>query len=80
MNVIKRDGTEVPFKVQKIINAISKANEDCPESERIGGDGITDIAGGVAAQCAAMTHTPNVEDIQELVETALMQHGAFALA
>ena len=80
MNVIKRDGTEVPFEVDKIINAIYKANEDCPESERIGADGIADIAGGVAAQCVAMTHAPNVEDIQELVETALMRHGAFDLA
>lgn len=80
MNVIKRDGTEVPFEVNKIINAIYKANEDCTESERIGADAIADIAGGVAAQCVAMTHAPNVEDIQELVETALMRYGAFDLA
>lgn len=80
MNVIKRDGTEVPFEFKKIINAISRANEDCPESEQIDDGNIEDIASSVTARCAAMTHTPNVEDIQELVETALMQHGAFDLA
>lgn len=66
MTVIKRDGREVPFDAQKIVDAISSA---MAETE----DGVDEaLAQFIANKIAAVDHTQTVEEIQDLVEHYLM--------
>lgn len=76
MNIIKRDGREVLFDTEKISEAIRKANRSVPESERISENLIQLITEDVTKEAEKMVHTPNVEDIQELVINALIRYGA----
>ncbi len=80
MIVIKRNGAETGFDITKIIRAIAKANESVEETERITPEVMREIASSVEAACQQMHRSPQVEEIQDLVETALMQHGAYKLA
>ena len=80
INVIKRNGIEVPFERTKIITAIRKANTAVDEGARLTTGQITDIAGTVEEQCGQMGGTATVEDIQDLVERQLMERGAYDLA
>ena len=80
MKVLKRNGTEVEFDVNKISTAIGKANAEVPEEARISKHLISAIAEDVAAECEAMSQTPTVEDIQDLVEVYLMKYGAGAVS
>lgn len=76
MKVIKRNGMEVDFDVEKIVSAISKANNDAPVHARISTNLILAIAEDIQDDCAAMHETPTVEDIQDMVEMYLMKYGA----
>ena len=78
MKVLKRNGTEVDFDVNKIIAAIGKANAEVPEEARISKHLISAIAEDIAIECENMHQTPTVEDIQDLVEVYLMKYGAGA--
>ena len=80
MIVIKRNGAETGFDITKIIRAIAKANESVEETERITPEVMREIASSVEAACQQMHRSPQVEEIQDFVETALMQHGAYKLA
>ncbi len=80
MNVIKRSGEEVLFQPEKIRTAIQKASAAVSTGGGLSASVIDAIVHRVTADCAAMSHAPNVEDIQELVETALMEAGAFDVA
>lgn len=80
MNVIKRSGEEVPFQPEKIRNAIMKANESVPSYGRLSDIALDKVVHRVIIDCEAMPHTPNVEDVQEIVETQLMEAGAFGVA
>ncbi|MBQ0051203.1 MAG: anaerobic ribonucleoside-triphosphate reductase [Treponema sp.] len=80
MKIIKRNGEEAIFDVKKIINAISKANNEVPLSEQLSTDTITSIAENIEKQCAAENHEMNVEAIQDLVEKAIMKASAFDIA
>jgi ribonucleoside-triphosphate reductase len=80
MNVIKRSGEEVPFQPEKIRNAIRKANESVPSYGRLSDIALDKVVHRVIIDCEAMPHTPNVEDVQEIVETQLMEAGAFGVA
>jgi len=80
MNIIKRNGTEVPFDITKIINAISKANDSVDEKSKISAEVVRAIASNVESICVQMNREPNVEDIQDVVETQLMEMGATKLA
>ena len=80
MKIIKRNGEEVIFDINKIITAISKANNEVPPSERLSNETINRIAGDISNQCAAENHEMNVESIQDLVEKAIMKAGAFDIA
>ena len=51
MKIIKRNGTEVPFDITKIIVAVSKANESVEENLRLTREQITDIAAAVTGRC-----------------------------
>ena len=79
MNVIKRSGEEVLFNVQKIFNAISKANQATLHTPMTDAD-IQDIADSVTAKCQALKRSANVEEIQDMVEAELMQKQFFSVA
>lgn len=69
MKVIKRDGTEVEFDINKIKNAIAKANNEVVDTDKLTEKEIVDIADKVEKQCHSDI---NVESIQDLVENGLM--------
>ena len=80
MTVIKRNGTEVTFDIDKIIAAISKANESVEESARMTPMQVKRIAEFVELSCLKMNRSPSVEEIQDLVEYQIMAHGAYEVA
>ena len=73
MNIIKRDGTEAVFDVDKIKSAVTRANNATDAMYQISEDSIQKVADSVAVQCRLLGHTPNVEEIQNLVENELMR-------
>ena len=80
MKVIKRNGTEVAFDIQKIENAISKANQVVEDSAKMTRLQIERIAQSVELQLIKLNRSPSVEEIQDLVEKQIMAHGAFEVA
>ena len=80
MKVIKRNGLEVDFNVNKIISAIQKANAQADEKDRLGFLSISDIASQVRADCVRYNRAVHVEEIQESVETHLMEYHAYEIA
>ena len=80
MKIIKRNKTEVEFDISKIIAAITKANEQAKESDRMTPKQITRIAERVTNECENMNRALSVEEIQDLVEKQIMAHGAYEVA
>ena len=80
MTIIKRNGTEVVFESEKIANAVTKANNSVPEVCRMTAAQIQEITEAVTKTCENMSHAPSVEEIQDLVERQIMEHGAFDVA
>ena len=80
MKVIKRNGSEVVFNIEKIINAITAANNACEEAVRMTELQIKRIAEAVEIACQQYDRALNVEEIQDLVEKQIMAHGAFEVA
>ncbi len=80
MNIIKRSGIEEVFDITKIINAMTKANNEVPEVERLSAQEIRDAANAVAAQCDQMERAASVEEIQDLVEDQIMARGKYNVA
>ena len=80
MKIIKRNGSEVVFDISKIIAAIEKANATVGEAECLSHQQILDIAHFVEDKCREMHRAPSVEEIQDMVETNIMSHGAFEVA
>ena len=80
MKIIKRNGSEVVFDINKIIMAVTKANDAVTEDVRMTPLQIRRIAESVTISCEEMGRSPSVEEIQDLVEKAIMAHGAFEVA
>ena len=80
MKIIKRNGTEVVFDLEKIVSAITRANAAVDEQFRMTPTQISRIAQSVELSCQEMGRSPAVEEIQDLVEKAIMAHGAFEVA
>ena len=80
MKIIKRNGAEVAFDIEKIRIAITKANEAVEEKVRMTPTQIDRIARQVEISCEEMGRSPAVEEIQDLVEKAIMAHGAYEVA
>ena len=72
-NVIKRNGQEVSFDITKIINAIGKANNEVEGIHQLNPFQIRAIADNIAKKIADYSHAANVEDIQDMVETGIME-------
>ena len=80
MKIIKRNGTEVVFDINKIVMAVTKANEAADEKVRMTPLQIRRISEHVEVACEEMGRSPSVEEIQDLVEKSIMAHGAFEVA
>ncbi len=80
MKIIKRSGEEVVFDREKIVVAIGKANVTVGERDRLTQKQIESIADDIEIECARVGHALSVESIQDLVETGIMQHGAYEVA
>lgn len=80
MKVIKRNGSEVDFKTQKIIDAISAANNEVDEKDRLTSEVIRHITYAVCNVCYSYRRAITVEEIQEIVETEIMTAGAYEVA
>ena len=80
MKIIKRNGAEVVFDIEKIVMAVTKANQTAEEKTRLTPLQIQRIAQAVQISCEEMGRSPSVEEIQDLVEKAIMAHGAFEVA
>jgi len=79
-NVIKRNGKEVKFDIYKIINAMEKANKEVAPVYQMNEYQIQAAAETVAKKIQVSSHAVNVEDIQDMVETAIMEMRAYEVA
>lgn len=80
MKIIKRNGSEVLFDIDKIKTAITKANETVEESKRLSIDQIIEISNNVLDRCKELNHEINVEDIQDIVEMEILKTGAYEIS
>ena len=80
MKIIKRNGAEMLFDIDKIETAIAKANDVVEEAARMTPLQIRRIAESVEIRCQQMNRSLSVEEIQDLVEDQIMAHGAFEVA
>lgn len=78
--IIKRNGEEVEFNIEKISNAIGKANKEVPKIHQMNKYQIVAIADNVAQQVKTSSHAVNVEDIQNMVETGIMEMRGYEVA
>ena len=79
MKIIKRNGSEEDFNIEKIINAVRKANNSA-DSPYLTEEQIADVADYVEYKCNKIKRAVSVEEIQDMVEDQLMAKGAFELA
>ena len=79
-NVIKRNGKEVNFDISKIANAIRKANKEVEPIYQMNEYQIDGIAENVAGQCAKLERAVSVEEIQDMVETGIMEMRGYEVA
>ena len=80
MKIIKRNGTEVQFDRSKIIAAITKANNEVLETEKLQNYDIEDIVNEIEVYCANINRALTVEEIQNLVENGIMKCNAYEVA
>jgi len=80
MKIIKRSGAEETFDINKIINALTKANQSVDENHRLSTMQINTIANNVEAACEAKKRASSVEEIQDMVENQIMTMGAYSVA
>ena len=80
MKIIKRNGTEVQFDRSKIIAAITKANNEVLETEKLHNYDIEDIVNEIEVYCANINRALTVEEIQNLVENGIMKCNAYEVA
>ena len=72
MKIIKRNGSEAVFDINKIVVAISKANEAIEEKARMTPMQIERIAERVVLSCEQLGRSPSVEEVQDMVERQIM--------
>ena len=80
MKVIKRGGQEVKFNLDKIKSAIIHANESIEPQDRLSLEAIDKVVADLNVKCKKIKRALNVEEIQDMVEDALMASGNYALA
>ncbi len=80
MKILKRSGEEQEFDIEKIRSAVAKANQTVPFKNALTAHQINAIAEHAAGICEALDRSLSVEEIQDIVETRIMQEGAFEVA
>ena len=80
MKIIKRNGTETDFDRSKIRTAVAKANESVPEYVRMNDIQIDNVTNAVVNECKMYNRECHVEEIQDLVESHIMNSGFFHVA
>ena len=67
MKIIKRNGSEVPFDITKIITAVTKASDSVSRKSSLTQEQILSIANDVTEQCQALNRAVSVEEIQAII-------------
>ena len=80
MKIIKRNGSEGPFDITKIITAVTKASDSVSRKSSLTQEQILSIANDVTEQCQALNRAVSVEEIQDMVENKLMDIQAHDVA
>lgn len=80
MKVIKRNGEEVQFDSVKIVNAVNAANMGTEPIHRLNKYQVQAIADTVEGKIQEMPHIAHVEDIQDMVETGIMEMRGYEVA
>ena len=80
MKIVKRSGAEEEFSVAKILAAVTKANQTVEFRNALTAQQIEAIGDYVSGICRALDRALSVEEIQDIVETRIMQEGAFEVA
>lgn len=80
MKILKRSGAEAAFDINKIIAAVTKANQTVDLKNTLTAEQIQAIGKYVEGVCAALDRALSVEEIQDIVETQIMKVGAFEVA
>jgi len=78
--IIKRNGVEVDFDKEKILNAVKKANDEVANIHKLNDFQIEAVADIVCDKVNEQMHAVNVEDIQNMVETAIMEMRGYEVA
>ncbi|MBQ7133561.1 MAG: anaerobic ribonucleoside-triphosphate reductase [Ruminococcus sp.] len=80
MKIIKRNGSEAEFNIEKIIAAIQKADEANDNGRELSDEQIRNIAITIKNTGECISRALSVEEIQELVELEIMKCGAYETA
>lgn len=80
VKVIKRNGNEVDFDIEKIINAIKKANSNVEDIYKMNKSQIEAVAQSIEKRAREASHAMHVEDIQDMVETGIMEMRCYEVA
>ncbi len=80
VKVIKRNGNEVDFDIEKIINAIKKANSNVKDIYKMNKSQIEAVAQSIEKRAIEASHAMHVEDIQDMVETGIMEMRCYEVA
>lgn len=81
MKIIKRNGMEVEFNLDKITNAIIKANNSVEDkSLRLKDDQILEISSRVKKNIVDLNRSASVEEIQDFVEKEIVKHNNYDVA
>ncbi len=80
VKVIKRNGNEVDFDIEKIINAIKKANSNVKDIYKMNKSQIEAVAQSIEKRAREASHAMHVEDIQDMVETGIMEMRCYEVA
>ncbi len=80
MKITKRNGTEVQFDRSKIADAVCAANKEVKPIYRLNKYQIEAITDSVEKKLSSMTHIAHVEDIQNMVETGIMEMRGYEVA
>lgn len=84
MKIIKRNGSEETFDSSKITIAITKAVKSIETEQHEDGDivptpgEIIDITDKVTSNCTKLGRAVSVEEVQDMVEDALMRYKAYS--
>ncbi|HBA96555.1 MAG TPA: anaerobic ribonucleoside-triphosphate reductase [Lachnospiraceae bacterium] len=80
MKIIKRSGAEETFNIDKIVAAVTKANQETETVNRLPEQQVHEIANNIMQICLDTKRALDVEEIQDLVEDQIMNKRAFAVA